>query len=138
MKEKKQIFIPEVLSVTNKKMTFRDTCQIVYGYQCIIPKNNQTIIDCRIYTSKRPYSSRVIAAIWIHDNRSERYSHGVGIATGGGYHMGSYAIELAIREMGIQLDEEIGGRGYSACAEAFHSIMSALGYSSFVNAEFHA
>ena len=132
------MFIPETLTVSKKKMTFRDTNQIIHGYQCINPADNRTVIDCRIYTGLRSYSSRIIAAIWIHDRLNQRFSHGVGIATGHGYHKGSQAIECALSEMGIKLDEAIGGRGYEACIRAFDRIMAVLGYTSFVRAEFHA
>jgi len=132
------MFIPETLTASKKKMTFRDTNQIILGYQCINPEDNQTVIDCRIYTGRRPYCSRIIAAVWVHDKKGQRYSHGVGIAGGYGYHKGSQAIEEAIKELGIKLDENIGGHGYEACIRAFNAIMSALGYTSFVTAEFHA
>jgi hypothetical protein len=132
------MFIPEKLKDSKKKMTFRDTNQIIQGFQFINPKNNQAVIDCRIYTSRKPYGSRIIAAVWLHDSKGQKFSHGVGIASGYGYHKGSQAIEEAIKEMGIKLDEEIGGHGYEACIRAFNDIMSALGYVSFVTADFHA
>ena len=132
------MFIPETLLMSKKKMTFRDTNQIIYGYQCINSADNQTVIDCRIYTGLRPYCSRIVAAIWINDNKTKRYSHGVGTANGFSYHKGSQAIEEAIKEMGIKLDEAIGGCGYEACIRAFNAIMATLGYTSFVTAEFHA
>jgi hypothetical protein len=85
----------------------------------------------------RRYSSRIIAAVWIHDHKGGRHSHGVGIANGYGYHKGSTAIETALHEMGIRLDRAIGGAGYDACVQVFERIMSALGYTSFVTAEFY-
>ena len=129
--------IPEVLTESKKKMTFRDTNQIIHGYQCIDPASSFPVIDCRIYTGLHRYSSRVIAAVWIHDHKGGRHSHGVGIVGGYGYHKGSAAIETALHEMGIRLDRAIGGAGYDACVKVFESIMSALGYSSFVTAEFY-
>ena len=132
------MFIPATLNESKHKMTFRDTCQIIHGYQCISKKDNQTVIDCRIYTGLRSYSSRIISAIWIRDNKNQLFSHGVGIATGYGYHKGSQAIESALLEMGIKLDESIGGQGYETCIRTFHKIMGLLGYKNFVTAEFHA
>jgi len=130
--------IPHTLKTSKKKMSFRDTSQIIHGYQFINPADNHAVIDCRIYTGLRKGSDRITAAIWISDNKSQRYSHGVGIAGGYGYHKGSQAIETALREMGIKLDERIGGTGYDACIRAFNAIMAALGYTSFVTAEFFA
>lgn len=132
------MYIPETLKESTKKMTFRDTCQVIHGYQCISVKDNMTVINCRIYTGKRPYCSRIISAIWIKDSKNQLYSHGVGIAGGYGYHKGSQAIESALKEMGFKLDEAIGGRGYETCIKVFHEIMRLLGYKKFVTAEFHA
>jgi len=130
------MYIPETLSCSKRKMSFRDTCQIIHGYQCINPEEKRPVIDCRIYTGMRPNCSRIFAAIWICDNKNQKYAHGVGIAGGYGYHKGSEAVKEALAEMGIKLDEDIGGRGYDACVQAFTAIMSALGYSSYVTAEF--
>ena len=129
--------IPAVLTNSKKSMSFRDTNQLVHGYQCINPEDEIAVIDCRIYISKRPYSNSVIAAIWIRDKKNNRFAHGVGIDRGCGYHKGSQAIELAIMEMGIELDSEIGGYGYDKCVETFHALMAEMGYPSFINAEFY-
>jgi hypothetical protein len=131
------MFIPEKLKESNKDMSFRDKKELIHGFQCINTENSIAVIDCRMYAGKSPNSSRIIAAIWIHDWKGNRFSHGVGIAGGGGYHKGSYAIESALKEMGITLDKAIGGLGYDACKAAFSSIMKALGYPSFVPGEFY-
>ena len=68
---------------------------------------------------------------------SRSCSHGVGIAGGCGYHKGSAAIETALHEMGIKLDRAIGGTGYDASVKVFESIMSVLGYTSFITAKFY-
>ena len=132
------MYIPEILTTSKKTMSFRATNQIIHGYQCINTADNHTVIDCRIYTGLRSNCSRLIAVVWIHDKKGQRHSHGVGIANGHGYHKGSRAIEQALTEMGIILDMAIGGQGYEACIKAFNSIMSELGYTSFVTAEFYA
>ena len=132
------MFIPSTLKQSKHKLTFRDTFEIVRGFQYITTKDNLTVIDCRIYESKRPSSNRVISAIWINDNKNKLYSHGVGISTGYGYHKGSEAIELALLEMGIKLDESIGGLGYQSCFDTFKEIMSYLGHKDYVSADFHA
>jgi hypothetical protein len=130
--------IPAALKESKKNMSFREKKEIIHGFQCIDPASNFAVIDCRIYAGKSRYSSQIIAAIWIHDNKGGRYSHGVGIAGGCGYHKGSQAIESALHEMGLKLDKAIGGIGYDACKSAFTSIMAALGYTSFIPAEFYA
>jgi hypothetical protein len=129
--------IPAVLTNSKKNMSFRDTNQIIHGYQCINPEDERAVIDCRIYTGLRSYSTRIIAAVWIHDRKNNRFAHGVGIDRGHGYHRGSQAVELALMEMGIELDREIGGYGYDECVKAFHALMGEMGYSSYITAEFH-
>jgi hypothetical protein len=130
------MFIPEILKESKRNMSFRDKKELIHGFQCINTVNGIAVIDCRIYAGKSRYSSQIIAAIWIHDWKGNRFSHGVGIAGGYGYHKGSQAIEGALKEMGITLDRAIGGLGYDACKAAFSSIMKALGYPSFVPGEF--
>ncbi|GHV75141.1 hypothetical protein AGMMS49940_24430 [Spirochaetia bacterium] len=130
--------VPEVLKSSTRNMSFRDTKEVIQGFQCIDPADNTAVIDCRIYMGKSAYSQRVTAAVWIHDRIGQRYAHGVGLADGGGYHKGSQAIESALHDMGIRLDKAIGGVGYTACKEAFTAIMSALGYPAFIPAEFSA
>jgi hypothetical protein len=118
-------------------MTFRDKKEVIHGFQCIDPESNIAVIDCRIYCGKSPSSQRIIAAVWIQDHKGARYAHGVGVAGGYGYHKGSQAIQSALHDMGISLDRAIGGIGYQACKNAFQDIMTALGYKTFVPAEFY-
>jgi hypothetical protein len=129
------MFIPEILKESKRNMSFRDKKELIHGLQCINTDNGIAVIDCRIYAGKSRDSSQIYAAVWIHDWKGNRFSHGVGIAGGYGYHKGSYAIETALKEMGIKLDRSIHGCGYDACKAAFASIMEALGYPSFVPAE---
>jgi hypothetical protein len=130
------MFIPEILKESKRNMSFRDKKALIHGLQYINTENSIAVIDCRIYAAKSRRSSQIIAAIWIHDWKGGRFSHGVGIAGGYGYHKGSQAIEGALKDMGITLDGRIGGMGYDACKAAFASIMKALGYQSFVPGEF--
>jgi len=130
------MFIPTVLKTSRKKMGFRKSKQLVYGYQCINPENNVAVIDCRIYTSKRSYDTTAIAVVWLRDEKGGRYSHGIGYADGCGFHIESQAIREAIYEMGIKLDNEIAGYGYDDCKKAFEAIMVELNYPIFVPAEF--
>ena len=129
--------IPAALTSSKKSMTFRETNQIIHGYQCINREDEKAVIDCRIYTGLRSYSTRIIAAVWIHDRKNNRFAHGVGIDRGYGYHRGSQAIESALIEMGIELDRGIGGYGYDECVKAFHALMREMGYPSYITAEFH-
>jgi hypothetical protein len=130
------MFIPETLKESKRNMAFREKKQLIHGFQYINTANAIAVIDCRVYAAKNPKSSQIMAAIWICDYNGNRFSHGVGIAGGYGYHKGSWAIENALKDMGITLDGRIAGFGYDACKAAFSSIMKALGYRSFVPGEF--
>jgi hypothetical protein len=126
--------IPAFLTNTKKSMVFRDTNQLIHGYQCINLEDEQAVIDCRVYTSKKPYRTRIIAAVWVHDRKNNRFAHGVGIDS---YLRRNVAIDLALIEMGIVLDREIGGYSSNECVKAFHALMGEMGYSSYITTEYH-
>ncbi|MDR0908712.1 MAG: hypothetical protein LBM77_03000 [Spirochaetaceae bacterium] len=130
--------IPSALKESKHSFSFREKKEIVYGFQYIDTETNTTVLDCRVYTSRKPYSCRVIAAVWLHDKKSQRYGSGVGSAGGYGYHKPSMAIENALHEIGVKPSHRIGGVGYPACKEIFAEIMQELGYTNFVVAEFYA
>jgi hypothetical protein len=132
------MFIPEILKESKRNMSFRDKKELVHGFKCINTVNGVAVIDCRIYAGKNRNSSQIYAIVWIDDQKGNRFSYGVGIAGGYGYHKGSYAIESALIDMGIKLDQSIHGRGYDACIAVFASIMKDLGYPSFIPVEFSA
>jgi hypothetical protein len=132
------MFIPEILKESKRNMSFRDKKELVHGFKCINTVNGAAVIDCRIYAGKSRNSSQIYAIVWIDDQKGTRFSYGVGIAGGYGYHKGSQAIESALIDMGIKLDQPIHGRGYNACIAVFSSIMKDLGYPSFVPVEFSA
>ena len=74
----------------------------------------------RIYTTQ----SRSYACLWVFDGKTSR--SGSGHAGGYGYHRPSAAAGVAIRHAGIELDEDIDGRGNSAIREACLAIAEAV------------
>lgn len=63
------------------------------------------------------------ACVWVHGGTS--HGHGGGSAGGYGYHKESAALETAIANAGMSLENPIGGRGESAMEEALLAIAQA-------------
>ena len=91
------------------------------------PTKLKEIITVRCYMARRSDgSSPVYASIWLHDQNKNH--SGRGSASGYGYHKQSAAIGDAITSAGIQLDQDINGRGESAIREALEAIAIELGH----------
>ena len=88
----------------------------------------KNIMTVRCYMGRSANASTVYASIWIYGEK--HHTSGTGKAGGYGYHKASAAISDAIRSAGIELDENIAGRGDSATEESLEAIASALGYKS--------
>lgn len=78
----------------------------------------EKIVSLRIYAT----NSTHYACIWVH---GDKYTSGGGKAGGYGYHRASQAAMIAIDNAGIQLSEQIGGRGESAIRDAVLAIAKA-------------
>lgn len=84
-------------------------------------------VTLRIYgTDARSY-----ACLWTSSNCSwegakDYWRNGSGCAGGYGYHRASAAAAEAIENAGIELDEEISGRGNNAMCEAVRAIARAM------------
>jgi hypothetical protein len=57
--------IPSALKESNHSFSFREKKEIVYGFQYIDTETNAVVLDCRVYTSRKPCACRVIAAVWL-------------------------------------------------------------------------
>lgn len=67
--------------------------------------------------------TRVYCCLWAYNVAS-----GSGYAGGGGYHKASAAMQKALDSAGIELSEDIDGRGDSAIDNALRAIGWSLGY----------
>lgn len=85
-------------------------------------------IVARIYWSK---GGTCYACVWIYAHKKGVSVSGGGRATGYGYHKASAALQSALDDAGVQLHENIGGRGESAMVDALGAIAKALGYRKF-------
>lgn len=92
-------------------------------------KSSYDAVTLRIYLT----DAKCYCCVWVADNcrwvkeaRDSYYRNGSGSAGGYGYHRASAAAQEAIYNAGIELDEEIGGRGDSAIEDAVYSIASAM------------
>ena len=76
------------------------------------PKTHQSIAIFRTYITGYTFH----CCAWFHS--ADSYGSGYGKATGSGYCKESAAIDEAIANAGIALDERFGGRGESAIRDA--------------------
>lgn len=88
----------------------------------------KNIITVRCYMGRSTNASTMYASIWIYDEK--HHTSGTGKAGGYGYHKASAAIADAIESAGIELDEDISGRGDSAIEESLEAIAATLGFES--------
>ena len=94
---------------------------LLYEFSVIAAMSDYRIenpVVCRIYGTSS--HKRIYACLWTYDRRNGNYvsRSGSGWAGGYGYHRPSAAVAEAIHHAGIDLDEDIGGRGDSAIKEA--------------------
>lgn len=101
------------------------------------------VIDARIYfTPSRMYGNTAYACIWVNDRKREGRREAINTSGGGkaggyGYHKASAALQSAIDNAGIKLNQSIGGVGESAMREALCAMARALGYRNFHILEAH-
>ena len=80
-------------------------------------------VTARIYWGR----SRCYCCVWIH---RDNYGHGSAYCDGGGYHMPSTALSLALSNCGVTLSESIDGAGDRAIQDALVATSQALGVTS--------
>ena len=81
--------------------------------------NARPIVTARIYST----DSRSYACLWV--NGKDTWATGSGFAGGYGYHRPSAALQSAISNAGIHLDEDIDGRGHGSMEDAARAIATA-------------
>lgn len=102
----------------------RDNQALLHQYTVLAETENgiRELVIARLYASLRRYASRVTCILWTRGGHNANAS---GCASGGGYHRGSAALAGAIRNAGIELSENISGRGDDAMREALLAIARA-------------
>lgn len=85
-------------------------------------------IELRIYYPRKS-DGRVRAALWVR--AGGKYFAGAGSAGGYGYNKPSAAAGAAISAAGIELSQDIEGRGEETVFEALRAIARAAGFSVF-------
>lgn len=120
-----------------KEKNFSDCYQVITfdaKKKSEIDSGFRVLVDLREYhTNTKSY-----ACIWLNDNIKDLHGSGSGSASGYGYHRGSAAVSEAIQRMGIELSEDISGRGDSAIELALHAIAKRLGYKNYFVNHTHA
>lgn len=131
--------IPEVLTESGKSQNFRKNQPMCVAYKVIDldDPNRNDIIDVRCFWPNHSDTCRCV--IWIGDARGNRYSYGVGIAGGGGYHHESTAIQDAFASMGITFHDGdgFGGMGEKAQETAIMKVAAGLGYKNILLVKFN-
>lgn len=110
-------------------LTVLDLSAKPYSYEngvSVLPE----VVTLRIYVTA---SGATSAAVWIRNSGS-----GTGAASGGGYCKKSAAAAYSIRNAGIDLSEDIAGRGMSAVREAVCAVARAMGVRKPCLVESHA
>lgn len=99
-----------------------DTKEIIAVYAVAAIKNDKIInpITAKFYMGRSSQASVVYCVLWV--NTKDKIVIGHGQAGGGGYHKQSAALEDAIYNAGIDLDEHIGGLGNRAIEDALIAI----------------
>lgn len=105
--------------------------KLLYEYAAIMPAlsdmrenppSARAIVTLRVYgTGAMNY-----ACLWARDAGGAISISGGGRAGGYGYHRASAAVQAAFDDAGIQLSEDIGGRGDRAIEEAVYALARAL------------
>lgn len=109
------------IGTSNVKMQDREREEkngLARGYKAITIKDGKMLelVDMRLAVSS---SGTWYACIWC---KGDEWNSGSGRASGNGYHKASAAAAYAIRAAGIQLDEDIDGRGWTAVETAIKVI----------------
>ena len=99
----------------------------------IDPKDGSQIVIARFYWT----NSRAYCCLWVYGDSV--YGSGAGRAGGGGYHKESAALDSAISDAGIELSENISGRGdVAACAALIAIAKAATGKRKLFTVRAHA
>lgn len=99
-----------------------------YTAVCFNGKSMYDAVTLRIYST----DSRCYCCLWVHGNCSwdgcdgGYWRSGSGNVGGYGYHRASAAAQEAIYNAGIELDEDINGRGDAAIEKAVYAIAKAM------------
>ena len=114
----------------NNAINYSGKKETIATWNVIVNSNDglKNIITARCYMGRSASASTIYASIWVHS--TDHQTSGTGKAGGYGYHKASAAIAEAIKSAGIELDEDISGRGDSAIEESLEAIAATLGFES--------
>lgn len=119
--EEKETTIP---AINNK---INETTIYLIGYDGVC-QNNLAMI--RVYVPKYKYGQTVQSILWVWHPQENFSRMGYGKASGYGYCKTSAAISASFEQAGIELSEDIEGRGISLVREALYSVGEAMGFKS--------
>lgn len=121
----------ELNKAPNFKISDRKERHFYEQYTAVVFNGSSSYdaVTLRIYST----DARCYCCLWVSDNcawvkecRDSYYRNGSGNVGGYGYHRASAAASKAIHNAGIELDEDINGRGNDAIEEAVYAIAAAM------------
>lgn len=89
------------------------------GYKAVAVAN-AGIVDLAELRICATESGTAYAAFWLYTNPG--WANGTGKAAGYGYHKPSAAAQAAMKAAGVQLSDDIAGRGYDAIKDAMQAV----------------
>lgn len=95
-----------------------------YVVVAILNDELHELVDCRLYDT----GSTAYCCLLIHDELNGIYGSGAGKVSAYGKHLTSEAVEIAINQAGIRLDQKIGGKGENAIKKVLYAIGQAFNY----------
>ena len=109
---------------------YRGDKELINSICAVIPymgtMRSQKIVRADFYMSRSSSASVVYCTVWINGNGY--HVSGSGRAGGHGYHKESAALNDALFNCGIDLYEDITGRGDAAMKDAIEAVVIALGF----------
>lgn len=109
--------------------------ETVNSYSLVVLQDDGTlgeIVSAVVYMGRSRTASKVYASVWLGCYERSVHTSGTGSAGGYGYHKVSAAVGDAFASAGVELAQDIKGRGTRAIYDALKAIAEHFGYKTFV------
>ncbi len=126
-----------ILSITKQDngKNYGGEKETVCRYSLVVLQDDGTlgeVVNVVVYMGRSRTASKVYASVWLGCYERSVHTSGTGSAGGYGYHKESAAVGKAFTSAGIELAEDIRGRGTRAIYDALEAVAEHLGYKTFV------
>lgn len=109
--------------------------ETVSTYNLVVLQDDGTlseIVTIVVYMGRSRTASKVYASVWLNCHERSIHTSGTGSAGGYGYCKESAAVGDAFASAGIELAEDIRGRGVDAIYNTIKAIAEHFGYKTFI------